>query len=82
MKKTLFIFSIALLAAAPACTTTPITKCRSLALVPESQLNDLGTQAYADLKKETPLSNDAALVKVVERVGRRIAAASGANYEW
>ena len=26
------------------CTTTPITQRRSLALVPESQMNDLGTQ--------------------------------------
>ena len=64
------------------CTTTPITQRRSLALVPESQMNDLGTQAYAEMKKESPEAADAEDRAVVERVGGRIAKASGANYDW
>lgn len=64
------------------CTTTPVTGRRGLALVPEGQMTEMGVQAYTEMKQETPVVNDADVKAMVERVGRRIAVASGADYQW
>lgn len=64
------------------CTSTPVTQRRALSLVPESQMAELGAQAFAEMKSASPqLSNSLAREQIV-RVGRRVATASGANYTW
>jgi Zn-dependent protease with chaperone function len=56
---------------------------KQLVLIPESQEITLGVQAYQQVLAEEPLSQDPALVALVERVGQRIAAAAGKpEYDW
>ena len=51
--------------------------------MPESQEMVLGEQAYEQTLAEEPISEDAELNEMVERVGRRIAAVSGKpEYDW
>lgn len=64
------------------CVTAPVTNRHGLALVPDSQMSALGTQAYAEMREKTPSSPDKALEARVVEVGRRIARASGADYDW
>lgn len=71
----LFAFSVQ-------CVTTPVTQRMSLQLIPESQMNSMGLQAYSEMRLKTKKSSDPALREVVERVGRRIAEASGKKYAW
>ncbi len=63
----LFLFS---------CTTVPLTGRSGLNLVPDSQVATMGYQQYSDVLKKAKLSNDAAKVQLVRRVGGRIAAAA------
>lgn len=63
----LFLFS---------CTAVPLTGRSSLNLVSDSQVATMGYQQYSDVLKKAKLSNDAAKVQMVRRVGGRIAAAA------
>jgi metalloendopeptidase OMA1, mitochondrial len=56
------------------CATVPETGRRQVLLVPHSQEMELGVAAFEDLKKQMPVSRDAAGNAMVQRVGRRIAA--------
>lgn len=55
------------------CSTVPVTGRRSLNLVSAEQELQLGISSFDQLKKETPISKDAALNAMVTRVGRQIA---------
>ena len=55
---------------------------RSFILIPDSKMNQLGAEAYADIKAKTPLSTNAALSEKVTVIGQRIAKASGADFNW
>src|SRR5690349_570452 len=48
-------------------------------LVPASEEARMGDQAWAEIKAKTPIDHDPALQERVERVGRRIVAASGSE---
>ena len=68
-----------------ACTTAPITGRRQLSLVSEGQQVQLGVTAFEEIKKETPISRDPKLNALVQRVGKKIAAAASEdlpNAEW
>jgi len=54
------------------CITNPETGRRQLLLVPESQMTELGLSSFEQIKKETPISKDAAANALVQRVGKRI----------
>ncbi len=56
------------------CATVPETGRKQLRLIPESQEMQLGLTSFEKLKKETPISKDAAANEMLQRVGRRIAA--------
>ena len=74
--------SIVLLAG---CATAPVTGRRQLSLVSPAQEMQLGLSSFEQLKKETPISRDARLNEMVNRVGRKIAAAAGndlPNAQW
>ena len=67
------------------CATAPVTGRRQLSLIGEGQEMQLGITAFEQMKKETPISRDPAMNSLVQRVGQRIAAASGndlPNAQW
>lgn len=53
-----------------------------LILVPDSQMNLLGEQAYEDIIAQSRLSRDEGLNREVQAIGLRIAAASGEDFDW
>jgi predicted Zn-dependent protease len=72
-----------LLLLAAACQTVPITGRSQLQLLPESSEIQMGRQAYAEVLKKSKLNTDPPLNEEVQRVGTRIAAATGrTDYRW
>ncbi len=65
-----------------ACTTVPITGRSQLNLLDPSTEAQLGDQAFAEVEQKSPISHDPAANAMVERVGRRLAAASGLKENW
>ncbi len=59
-----------------ACHTVPETGRKALRLVPSSQMNAMGVQAFAELRKEAKESQDAAKKAQVTRVGKNIVSAA------
>jgi metalloendopeptidase OMA1, mitochondrial len=72
----------ALLGTTIACVTSPETGRTQLSLVPESQMTALGIQAYQETLSKSKISRNTALNNEVATIGRRIAQASGVNYDW
>jgi len=73
--------AVALLLAS--CESAPVTGRNQLILLPESQDAALGLDAWQQIKQEQPVSNNRQLQQRVERVGRRIAEASGEpGWDW
>ena len=66
-----------------ACETAPVTGRSQLILVDDAQVQALGLQAYQEMKKEQPLSNNRSLNNRVQRVGRDIARVSPKpDWDW
>ncbi len=66
-----------------ACATVPITGRRQLLLLSESAEQQMGLDAYRQVLRKAKPSTDAAAAEQVQRVGRRIAEATGrADYQW
>jgi len=61
------------------CTTAPITGRRQLNFIGVGQEMQLGVSEFQKLKQTTPISRDPAANEMVQRVGRKIAAAAGAD---
>lgn len=70
------------LLAVVACETVPITGRSQIMLLPEGTELQMGLDSYKDVLKKSKVSADPALNAQVTRVGQRIAAATGKNYEW
>jgi predicted Zn-dependent protease len=67
------------------CSTVPVTGRSQLNLMAPEQEMQLGLASFNKLKKETPISKDAATAALVEKVGRRIAKVANAdmpNAQW
>jgi len=65
------------------CSTVGETGRRQLRLVPESQELQLGLTAFDEMKKEVPVSKDAAANAMLQRVGKRIASVANLpNAQW
>jgi predicted Zn-dependent protease len=80
---TLYLAFISLLLTS--CATAPITGRRELSLVSADQEMQLGLTSFDQLKKDTPISNDPAANALVQKVGKRIAAAASKdlpNAQW
>jgi predicted Zn-dependent protease len=72
-----------LMLAAAGCETNPTTGRSQLMLVDDAQLATLSLDAWAQEKKNTPISKDPAMNARLQRVGRRIADVSGLqNQQW
>jgi predicted Zn-dependent protease len=66
-----------------ACETAPVTGRNQLILVDDAQVQQLGLQAYQEMKQKQPLSGDQALNSRVQRVGRDIARISPKpDWDW
>lgn len=80
-QKTLFYFSlrgaIGLLLLTEGCSTVPVTGRHQLNVVSSGQEAQLGLTSFDQLKKETPISHDATLNEMVQRVGKRVAQVAG-----
>lgn len=59
-----------------ACATAPITGRRQLNFIGEAQEMQLGISEFEKLKQATPINRDPQLNEMVQRVGRKIAAAA------
>lgn len=68
-----FAVGVSLLAA---CETAPLTGRNQLILLPESQSQAMGVDAYQEIKSKTPTSNDPRYTGPVNEIGQRIAAIS------
>mgnify|MGYP001618032402 FL=1 len=79
------VFTLAAVAAImmAACQTVPITGRTQLQLLGERQEAQMGLSAYRDTLKKEKISGDPRLNDQVQRVGRRIAEATGkSDYQW
>src|SRR5487761_2358443 len=70
-------FSALLAAVLAGCNTVPVTGRSQLNLMSTGQEMQLGLTSFDQLKKETPISKDAAANALVQKVGQRIAAVAG-----
>lgn len=76
-------FALFLLAALPACQSTPFTNRKRLLLVSAGEEAALGDSAYKDALGKAKISTDAAATAMVRRVGERIAAiADKPDFQW
>jgi metalloendopeptidase OMA1, mitochondrial len=67
------------------CSTVPVTGRSQFNIMSEGQEMELGLTSFEQLKKETPISKDAAVNALVQKVGKRIAAVAGSdmpNAQW
>src|SRR3954468_20515848 len=68
-----------------ACSSVPVTGRKQLRLVSAGEEAQLGLSSFDQMKKETPISHDAAANAMVQRVGQRLAAVAGKdlpNAQW
>ncbi|GBG01816.1 lipoprotein [Azospira sp. I13] len=65
-----------------ACQTVPITGRSQMQFLGEGQEMRMGLTSYQDILKKEKVSDDPELNAQIQRVGRRIAAATGKNYQW
>jgi len=65
------------------CATVPYTNRHQLNFVSEDQEKQMGMQAFTDVRKKNKISQDPAANALVQRVGKRIAAAADKpDYQW
>ncbi len=82
IRKSLWVIAIAAVLLA-ACQTVPITGRSQLQILGERQELQMGLTAFRDTLKREKISSDPKLNDQVQRVGRRIAEATGKrDYEW
>src|SRR3954453_2019846 len=79
MKSLATVMSSALLLAV-SCTTVPVTGRKSLNLVGEGTVNQLGAQTYQQEVSKAKVSTDQNATAMVQRVAQRIAQAAEANF--
>lgn len=80
MRYALSFFSIFALSA---CVTTPETGRRAFVVTSEAQEAQMGEEAYREILKKERLSNNTRWNEILQRVGSRIAQASGhRDYQW
>src|SRR5688572_25961090 len=70
--------SALLLVGAVACATSPTGR-RQLKLLPEGQMNQMGAQAFTQLKQQTPIESDARANAFVKCIAQSILAVTPAQ---
>ena len=66
----------------PGCYTVPITGRQAMILMDEGTEMQMGASSYAEIKGKTEICTDPAINAQARRVGSRVAAATGLNYDW
>jgi len=75
--------TVSLVATLVGCQTVPYTERSQVMFLPEAAEWQMGLTSYQDILQKSKLSQNAALVEQVRRVGQRIAAATGrSDYHW
>jgi predicted Zn-dependent protease len=64
------------------CTSVGMTGRKQLMLVDSAQETQLGLQAFSEVLKDAKMSADVKNTQLVQKVGRRIAAVSGVDFDW
>jgi predicted Zn-dependent protease len=64
-----------------ACTTSPMGR-RQLLLLPASQMDQMGTAAYVQLKSQTPLSSNQQQIRYVQCISNALTAQTSGNQRW
>ncbi len=64
------------------CVTVEGTGRQALNFVPDSTMNRLGLQAFEQILENEKLSTDKVMTAEVKEIGKRIAKASGVNFDW
>lgn len=64
------------------CVTVEESHRRALAPLPDGYMNSLGAEAYSEMKKTGKISPNKELTAKVVEIGKRIAKASGKNFDW
>ncbi|MFO1487749.1 MAG: M48 family metallopeptidase [Verrucomicrobiota bacterium] len=85
LSKALSVLSILSIVWLTGCSTVPITGRSQLNMMGTGEEAQLGLTSFEKMKKDTPISKDAAAQALVEKVGRRIAAVAGKdmpNAQW
>ena len=59
-----------------------IAACASFNVMSDAKLNAMGLQAYQEVMSKEKLSNNAQAAQAVKEIGRKIAIASGEDFEW
>lgn len=72
----------AMLVTVAACETVPVTGRSQFNVVDEATEQKLGEQAFTEIKAKAKLSKDPAANAMVQRVGQRVAQASGLKENW
>lgn len=68
---------------ASACAEAPVTDRQQLILIDEQQANEMGAEAWKQIKSEKEISKNDSARRRVERIGKKLAAVSGApNLNW
>lgn len=65
-----------------ACATVPITGRKQMLLLSEGEETSLGLQSYQEVMSKEKLSADPVANALVQKVGMRIAQATGKRYQW
>lgn len=65
-----------------ACKTVPITGRSQLLLLPAAEEQKMGITSYEEILKKEKVSTDAEKIAMLQRVGEKIAAATGQNLAW
>ncbi|MDR1124179.1 MAG: M48 family metallopeptidase [Elusimicrobiota bacterium] len=76
------IWLLSLIFLSAGCSSVGITGRSRLMLVSQGEETALGLHAYQEILKTSKISTDAKNTQLVNKVGARIAAASGVNYDW
>lgn len=79
LKRAIFLLAALFVAG---CQAAPVTGRQQFILLSDSEANQLGLQAYQQIKQESRISRNNRMNQTVRRVGSRIARASGANFNW
>jgi predicted Zn-dependent protease len=69
--------AVALAVTVAACTNAPVTGRRQLILLPDAQAEQMGVEAYRQIRSEKGVSSDPRFAGPVNEIGRRIADVSG-----
>ena len=71
-----------ILLVAVGCVTAPFTDRRQFIVVSDAQMETIGAQAFDEVQRKERLATNQSLTQTMVKVGKRLAEASEANFDW